>query len=183
MMRSMAVICPLENVWEMLSASCTLKNIIWRIYPRFVRHIQRDTLYHAFRVYHAFPVYHALRACLKNAFWHMYPKGMICFTVCTLKGMIWRILPEIRRCTQRAWYSGLHWLNLGKILRKVGSADAGNDFSNTLWRSMVITIFCFCIIFPYLLILFLRGIWEKLGTVRKWQVVFAKTAVMKCTVP
>ena len=57
------------------------------------------------------------RACLKNAFWHMYPKGMICFTVCTLKGMIWRILPEFRRCTQRAWYSGLHWLNLGKILR------------------------------------------------------------------
>ncbi len=26
------------------------------------------------------------RACLKNAFWYMYPKGMICFTVCTLKG-------------------------------------------------------------------------------------------------
>ena len=72
------------------------------------------------------------RACLKNAFWYMYPKGMICFTVCTLKGMIWRILPEFRRCTQRAWYSGLHWLNLGNILRKVGSADAGNDFSNTL---------------------------------------------------
>ena len=72
------------------------------------------------------------RACLKNAFWHMYPKGMICFTVCTLNGMIWRMLPEFRRCTQRAWYSGLHWLNLGNILRKVGSADAGNDFSNTL---------------------------------------------------
>jgi len=44
---------------------------------------------------------------------------------------LWDILPGWGR------RSGLRQLNSGEISRKVGRADCGNDFSDTLWEQNI----------------------------------------------